>query len=96
MKTHPHRTLKVPQSAAALGLRLATLTGTAASAGPALDRVRANGMVKACIWRDCYGLTFHSRRDGQLRSIDTHLSVALARDLQQAACRNGLAEIVVH
>ncbi len=82
MKTHHNRTSKVLHSAAALGLSLVALMGTPACAGPVLDRVKANGVVKVCIWPDYYGVTFRSPRDGELRGIDIDLSAAFARDLQ--------------
>jgi cyclohexadienyl dehydratase len=53
----------------------------AAVAGPVLDRVKAGGTLRVCIWPDYYGVSFRSPRTRQLAGIDIDLSVELARDL---------------
>ena len=45
----------------------APLTGVA---GPVLDRVKASGTVRVCIWPDYYGITFRDARNQQLSGID--------------------------
>jgi ABC-type amino acid transport substrate-binding protein len=63
-------------------LAAAVLAGTpAAQAGPVLDRVRASGTVRVCIWPDYYGVTWRSPRTGQLSGIDIELSAEFARKL---------------
>ena len=57
----------------------APLTGVA---GPVLDRVKASGTVRVCIWPDYYGITFRDPRDQQLSGIDIELSAQFAQDLQ--------------
>lgn len=53
----------------------------AAHAGPVLDRVKAAGTVRVCIWPDYYGVTFRNPRTGELKGIDRDLSLELGRDL---------------
>lgn len=63
---------------------LAILLAAAAAAGHAgavLDRVRASGTVRVCIWPDYYGITYRNPRTQQLAGIDIELSAAFARDL---------------
>lgn len=70
------------------GLALATaallpLLGTApAHAGTVIDRVRASGVVRVCIWPDYYGISLRSPRTQQLSGLDIDLSAELARDLK--------------
>jgi ABC-type amino acid transport substrate-binding protein len=52
-----------------------------AAAGPVLERIRASGTVKVCIWPDYYGISWLNPRTQQLTGIDVELSAALARDL---------------
>ena len=80
--------------AASLGLAAATLLttlltalltafGTApAHAGSTLERVRAAGSVRVCIWPDYYGISLRSPRTQQLSGLDIDLSAELARDLK--------------
>ncbi|APW37242.1 amino acid ABC transporter substrate-binding protein [Rhodoferax koreense] len=63
-------------------LLAATLAPRFASAGAVLDRVRAQGSVRVCIWPDYYGITFRNPRTEQLTGIDIDLSAALAGDLK--------------
>lgn len=61
---------------------LATLGPSAgAHASPVLDRVRAEGTLRVCIWPDYYGVTLRHPRTGQLSGIDIELSAAFASDL---------------
>jgi ABC-type amino acid transport substrate-binding protein len=53
-----------------------------AQAGPVLDRVRASGEVRVCIWPDYYGVTLRHPRTRQLQGIDIDLSAELGRDLK--------------
>jgi cyclohexadienyl dehydratase len=53
-----------------------------ALAGPVLDRVRASGTVRVCIWPDYYGVSLRSPRTQQLVGIDIDLSAAFASDLK--------------
>jgi cyclohexadienyl dehydratase len=58
------------------------LLGTAAShAGAVLDRVKASGTARVCIWPDYYGITFRDPRTDQLRGIDIDLSAEFAKML---------------
>jgi len=52
-----------------------------AAAGPVLDRVKASGTVRVCIWPDYYGITYRSPRNQQLTGIDIDLSAEFARKL---------------
>jgi cyclohexadienyl dehydratase len=61
---------------------VAALAAPPAQAGPVLDRIRASGSVKVCIWPDYYGITWRNPRTGQLTGIDIELSAELARDLK--------------
>lgn len=66
------------------GLTLAALAlALAASPAPAqtLDRVKANGTLRVCIWPDYYGVTYRNPRTQQLGGIDIDLSAELAREL---------------
>jgi len=58
----------------------ALLAGTA-HAGAVLDRIKASGTVKVCVWPDYYGITWLNPRTQQLTGIDIELSSALAHDL---------------
>jgi cyclohexadienyl dehydratase len=53
-----------------------------AQAGPVLERVRAAGAVRVCIWPDYYGVSLRSPRTQQLEGIDIDLSAEFARDLK--------------
>jgi len=70
---------------ALLALCLATSLSGPAAAGPVLDRVKAAGVVRVCIWPDYYGVTFRNPRTQQLGGIDIELSAQLAKDLQVRA-----------
>jgi ABC-type amino acid transport substrate-binding protein len=71
---------------AALTATLALLAGLlapvhTAEAGPVLDRVRAAGTVRVCVWPDYYGISLRNPRTQQLVGLDVDLSGELARDL---------------
>jgi ABC-type amino acid transport substrate-binding protein len=62
---------------------LAPLLGAApAAAGTVLDRVRASGTVRVCIWPDYYGISLRSPRTQQLVGLDVDLSAEFAGDLK--------------
>ncbi len=52
----------------------------AVQAGTVLERVRAAGLVRVCIWPDYYGVSLRSPRTQQLEGIDIDLSSEFARD----------------
>jgi ABC-type amino acid transport substrate-binding protein len=56
--------------------------GAAAQPGPTrLERVRAAGTLRVCIWPDYFSITFRNPKSGELSGIDVILSEALAKDL---------------
>ena len=63
-------------------LALAATAPRTGVAGPVLDRVKASGTVRVCIWPDYYGITFRDPRNQQLSGIDIELSAQFAQDLQ--------------
>ena len=64
------------------GLLLAMgLCGTAAQAGPVLDRIRQTKMLRVCIWPDYYGVTYRNPRNQTLSGIDIELSREFAAKL---------------
>lgn len=73
--------LRGPLHTVALALALAWSAGSA-DAGAVLDRVRASGTVRVCVWPDYYGVTYRNPRTQQLAGIDIDLSAALASDLK--------------
>lgn len=80
----PHR-LRAHAAAAAAAIALTTGLATApapAQAGPVLDRVRATGTVRVCVWPDYYGISLRNPRTQQLVGIDIDLSQEFARDLK--------------
>ena len=88
MRTHSfverlHRTFIA--SAAALATAAAVMAGVAlpaaAGANPVLERVRAAGTVRVCIWPDYYGISLRNPRTQQLVGLDIDLSAEFARDL---------------
>ena len=46
-----------------------------------LDRIRASGTLRICIWPDYYSITFRNPKSGELSGIDATLSAAFAKDL---------------
>ena len=67
----------------ALGAALLALLLCASSAwaGPVLDRIKASGTLRVCIWPDYYGITYRDPRTQRLTGLDIELSQELARDL---------------
>jgi cyclohexadienyl dehydratase len=63
-----------------LALIAAALPPAAVAAG-ALDRIRAAGTVRVCIWPDYYGVTYRHPRSGELVGIDIDLSRELGKAL---------------
>jgi cyclohexadienyl dehydratase len=61
---------------------LSAFTPRPAAAGTALDRVKASGTLRVCVWPDYYGVSFRNPRTQQLAGIDVDLSNELARDLK--------------
>ncbi|MFM8769369.1 MAG: transporter substrate-binding domain-containing protein, partial [Rubrivivax sp.] len=53
-----------------------------AHAGPVMDRVKAAGKVRVCIWPDYYGITWRNPRNQQLTGIDIDLSLEFGKDLK--------------
>jgi len=49
--------------------------------GGHLDRIRAAGVLRVCIWPSYYSITFRNPKSGELTGIDEMLSAAFARDL---------------
>ncbi len=66
---------------AGCALALAALGAAPSAAGPVLDRVKASGTVRVCIWPDYYGITLRNPRTEQLGGIDIDLSAEFARML---------------
>lgn len=67
----------------ALPLLLAGFSSLACAQAPAghLERIKAAGELRVCIWPDYYGITFRNPKSGELSGIDEMLSAQLARDL---------------
>jgi ABC-type amino acid transport substrate-binding protein len=53
----------------------------AAPSAERLERIRASGTLRVCIWPDYYGITFRNPKSGELSGLDEVLSRELARDL---------------
>ncbi len=73
---------RLPSMLLAAALLAPLLPAAPALAGPVLDRVRASGTVRVCIWPDYYGVSLRSPRTQQLLGIDIDLSAEFARDLK--------------
>ena len=69
------------QLAAALVACLA-LWMTPSSAGPAMQRVQTQAVVKVCIWPGYYGVTYRHPRTQELGGIDIELATELGQDLK--------------
>ncbi len=72
--------MKRPLPALALLAALLTTSTQAAATSPVLERVRASGTVRVCIWPDYYGVSLRSPRTQTLVGIDIDLSAEFARD----------------
>ena len=57
------------------------VSGAAEPSGQRLERIRASGQLRVCIWPDYYGITFRNPKSGELSGIDEMLSAQFARDL---------------
>lgn len=69
-----------PPSRACVALSL-LLWAAFAWAGPVLERVKATGMVRVCIWPDYYGITYRDPRTNELTGLDVDLSAEFAHAL---------------
>lgn len=69
------------QLVAALGACLAFFT-TPSTAGPVMQRVQTQALVKVCIWPGYYGVTYRHPRTQELGGIDIELAAELGRDLK--------------
>jgi cyclohexadienyl dehydratase len=58
-----------------------TASAQATPAGGHLERIRASGVLRVCIWPDYYSITFRNPKSGELSGIDEALSAAFAKDL---------------
>lgn len=54
---------------------------TTAPTGGRLEKIRAAGALRVCIWPDYYGITFRNPKSGELLGIDATLSAQFAADL---------------
>ena len=63
------------------GAARADVNTTAQPASSRLDRVRAAGTLRVCIWPDYFSITFRNPKTGELSGIDVTLSDAFAKDL---------------
>jgi len=59
----------------------ATASAQTPPAGGRLERIRAAGVMRVCIWPDYYSITFRNPKSGELTGIDEMLSAAFAKDL---------------
>lgn len=50
-------------------------------AADVMNRVKAQGVLKVCIWPDYYGVTYRNPRTAQLQGIDIELSAELGKTL---------------
>jgi ABC-type amino acid transport substrate-binding protein len=77
----------LPHLLAGLAMTLACAAPAGLQAQPAapsaerLERIRASGTLRVCIWPDYYGITFRNPKSGELSGLDEVLSRELARDL---------------
>jgi ABC-type amino acid transport substrate-binding protein len=46
-----------------------------------LERIKASGTLRVCIWPDYYGISFRNPKNGELSGIDEVLSAQFAREL---------------
>ena len=57
------------------------LTTPAPAAESRLDRVKASGHVRVCIWPDYYSITYRNPKTQQLSGIDIKMAAELGKDL---------------
>lgn len=60
---------------------LAAVFSAPAGAQTRLERVKANGEVRVCIWPDYYSITYRNTRTGVLEGIDIDMARELGKDL---------------
>ena len=60
---------------------MAALLPSWAGAAGTLDRVRAAGAVRVCIWPEYYGITYRHPRSGELTGVDIDMSRELGKAL---------------
>jgi ABC-type amino acid transport substrate-binding protein len=46
-----------------------------------LERIKASGTLRVCIWPDYYGISFRNPKNGELSGVDEMLSAQFAREL---------------
>ncbi len=73
--------MKLKTFSALCAATAALMTAQASEAGSVLDRVKASGTVRVCIWPNYYGITYRDPRTDQLRGIDIELSAEFAKAL---------------
>jgi ABC-type amino acid transport substrate-binding protein len=76
--------LRFAPALAALLLAGPVRAGAASAEQPGtarLERIRAAGKLRVCIWPDNYSITFRNPKSGELSGIDVTLSAAFAKDL---------------
>jgi ABC-type amino acid transport substrate-binding protein len=61
---------------------LCCLAAAASATSPHLDRIRATGQIRVCIWPEYYAISYRDPRTGVLSGIDIDLALALAADLK--------------
>ena len=68
-----------------LALGFAGLVGLVMNVGAAetshLDRIRADKVLRVCIWPDYYGISYRNPKTGQIAGVDAELAREFARDL---------------
>ncbi len=62
------------------GLAACAVAG-AVQAGPVLQKVQAQKLMRVCIWPDYYGVSYRNPKTDTLSGIDIDLSAELAKDL---------------
>lgn len=66
----------------AVGACVALGAALQANAGPVMQRVQSEAVVKVCIWSGYYGVTYRHPRTQELMGVDIELSAELGRDLK--------------
>jgi len=69
------------QSGSSTGSAAGSAPAVAAAGGGHLERIKASGTLRVCIWPDYYGISFRNPKNGELSGIDEMLSVQFAREL---------------
>ncbi|MGC2856777.1 ABC transporter substrate-binding protein [Novispirillum sp. DQ9] len=68
-------------AALAFGVALAGAAPAGAAEGTRLERIKAAGEVRVCIWPDYFSITYRNPRTGVLEGIDIDMATAFAADL---------------